>query len=126
MLLLLLLHAYICICAVCMARSGLCQVSVRPDNGLRKECLVNGRVMPMTFVSWKESLPIAGRPTWPVIATSGTESIWAVASRYGQACSSELDFIQTVLEPARVERTQHMIEGARRCAYLVTPVAVAA
>lgn len=27
-------------CCVCMARSGLCQVSVRPDNGLRK-CLVN-------------------------------------------------------------------------------------
>ncbi len=35
--------------------------------------------MPTTLVSWKESLPIAGRPTWPVIATSGTESICAVA-----------------------------------------------
>jgi len=53
-------------------------------------------------------------------------AIWAVASRYGQACSSELDFIQTVLEPARVERTQHMIDGARRCAYLVTPGPAAA
>jgi DeoR family transcriptional regulator, suf operon transcriptional repressor len=50
-------------------------------------------------------------------------AIWAVASRYGQACSSELDFIQSVLAAdARVERIQHMVEGARRCAYLVTPV----
>ena len=48
-------------------------------------------------------------------------AIWAVASRYGQACSSEIEFIQTVLEPAKVERTSHMIEGARRCAYRVTP-----
>jgi DeoR family transcriptional regulator, suf operon transcriptional repressor len=48
-------------------------------------------------------------------------AIWAVASRYGQACSSELAFIQTVLPDATVERTQHMIEGARRCAYLVVP-----
>jgi predicted ArsR family transcriptional regulator len=45
-----------------------------------------------------------------------------VASRYGQACSSEIEFIQTVLDDARVERIQHMVEGARRCAYLVTPL----
>ena len=49
-------------------------------------------------------------------------AIWAVASRYGQACSSEIEFIQTVLDDARVERIQHMVEGARRCAYLVTPL----
>ena len=48
-------------------------------------------------------------------------AIWAVANRYGQACSSELEFIQTVMEPAAVERTSHMVEGARRCAYRVTP-----
>ena len=48
-------------------------------------------------------------------------AIWAVASRYGQACASELDFIATVLPDARVERTQHMVEGAKRCAYRVTP-----
>src|SRR4029450_4842351 len=41
-------------------------------------------------------------------------AIWAVASRYGQACASELAFIQTVLPGATVERTQHLIEGARR------------
>jgi DeoR family suf operon transcriptional repressor len=48
-------------------------------------------------------------------------AIWAVASRYGQACTSELAFIRAVLPDAEVERTQHMVEGARRCAYAVTP-----
>jgi DeoR family suf operon transcriptional repressor len=47
-------------------------------------------------------------------------AIWAVAERYGQACTSELDFIRAVLEGADVERVQHMIAGARRCAYEVT------
>ena len=46
-------------------------------------------------------------------------AIWAVAERYGQACTSELAFIRTVLEGADVERVQHMIAGARRCAYEV-------
>jgi predicted ArsR family transcriptional regulator len=48
-------------------------------------------------------------------------AIWAVASRYGQACNSEIEFIQAVLEPAHVERVSHMIDGAKRCAYRVTP-----
>jgi DeoR family suf operon transcriptional repressor len=48
-------------------------------------------------------------------------AIWAVASRYGQACTSELDFIRAVLPDCRVERTQHMVEGARRCAYEIRP-----
>jgi DeoR family transcriptional regulator, suf operon transcriptional repressor len=42
-----------------------------------------------------------------------------VAERYGQACTSELEFIRTVLEDADVERVQHMVAGARRCAYEV-------
>jgi len=44
-------------------------------------------------------------------------AIWAVAQRYGQACASELDFIRAALEDADVERVQHMVAGARRCAY---------
>jgi predicted ArsR family transcriptional regulator len=44
-------------------------------------------------------------------------AIWAVAERYGQACTSELEFVRTVLEGADVERVQHMVAGARRCAY---------
>ena len=46
-------------------------------------------------------------------------AIWAVAERYGQACVSELEFIRTVLDGADVERVQHMVAGARRCAYEV-------
>ncbi len=46
-------------------------------------------------------------------------AIWAVAQRYGQACTSELDFIRAVLPDATVERVQHMVAGARRCAYEV-------
>jgi predicted ArsR family transcriptional regulator len=46
-------------------------------------------------------------------------AIWAVAERYGQACTSELEFIRSVLDGADVERVQHMVAGARRCAYEV-------
>ena len=44
-------------------------------------------------------------------------AITSVARRYGQACTSELDFIRAVLPEARVERTSHIIDGARHCAY---------
>jgi DeoR family suf operon transcriptional repressor len=56
-------------------------------------------------------------------------AIWAVAQRYGQACTSELDFIRTVLADADVERVQHMVAGAPHCAYEVRaqqPAGVAA
>jgi DeoR family suf operon transcriptional repressor len=44
-------------------------------------------------------------------------AIWAVAQKYGQACVSEIDFIRAVLPGASVERVQHMVAGARHCAY---------
>lgn len=44
-------------------------------------------------------------------------AIWAVAQRYGQCCTSEVEFIRAVLPGARVERIQHMVAGASRCAY---------
>lgn len=50
-------------------------------------------------------------------------AIWAVAQRYGQACTSELDFIRAVLPGATIERIQHMVAGARRCAYEVRELA---
>jgi DeoR family suf operon transcriptional repressor len=50
-------------------------------------------------------------------------AIWAVAQRYGQACTSELDFIRAVLDGATVERVQHMVAGARHCAYEVRVLA---
>ncbi len=40
-------------------------------------CLVTGMVMPVMSASWKASVPIAPVRTWPVMATSGTESIMA-------------------------------------------------
>ncbi|HMK12332.1 MAG TPA: hypothetical protein VK461_12160, partial [Acidimicrobiales bacterium] len=48
-------------------------------------------------------------------------AIWAVAQRYGQACTSEIDFIRTVLPDANVERVQHMVAGAPHCAYELRP-----
>ena len=46
----------------------------------RKLCLVIGRVMPRMSASWKASVPIAWEFTWPVMATIGTESMYASAS----------------------------------------------
>ena len=42
-------------------------------------CLVMGRVMPVTSVSWKASVPRTFDGTCPVMNTVGTESIIAVA-----------------------------------------------
>jgi DeoR family suf operon transcriptional repressor len=50
-------------------------------------------------------------------------AILAVAQRYGQACTSEIDFIRTVLPGTTVERVSHIIEGAHHCAYEVRSVA---
>lgn len=36
-------------------------------------------------------------------------------------CRSELAQFQALLAPAKVERVEHLLEGARRCAYRVTP-----
>lgn len=44
-------------------------------------------------------------------------AIAAVAGKYGQACTSELDFIRAVLPDDDVTRTSHMASGDRRCAY---------
>ncbi|HVF33163.1 MAG TPA: metalloregulator ArsR/SmtB family transcription factor [Acidimicrobiales bacterium] len=48
-------------------------------------------------------------------------AVLGVAQRYGQACSSEIEFLRTVLPDAVVERTQHILAGAHRCAYLIIP-----
>lgn len=44
-------------------------------------------------------------------------AITAVARRYGQACTSEIEFIRTVLPGTEVERVSHMVSGDRHCAY---------
>jgi DeoR family transcriptional regulator, suf operon transcriptional repressor len=44
-------------------------------------------------------------------------AIWSVASRFRQACASELEFLQGVLPDAAVERVTHKTAGAHTCAY---------
>ena len=50
-------------------------------------------------------------------------AILDVAQRWGQACSSELQFLQDALPDAQVRRVAHLIAGAHVCAYEVTPTA---
>ena len=49
--------------------------------------------------------------------------ICAAATKCQNFCRSELQIFQSLLAPlATVERSSHILAGARRCAYLVTPV----
>ena len=47
-------------------------------------------------------------------------AIHAIALRYGQACSTELEFLRLALPGSKVERVAHMIAGSHVCAYEVT------
>ncbi len=49
--------------------------------------------------------------------TLHTCPIWAVASRYGLACTTELEFLQEVIPDANVTRVTHKVAGAYLCAY---------
>ena len=55
------------------------------------------------------------------IITEHNCAVLGVAVKYGQACSSEIDFIRQVLPDASVERTAHMVAGAHMCAYRIEP-----
>ncbi|MBA2624837.1 MAG: transcriptional regulator [Acidimicrobiia bacterium] len=48
-------------------------------------------------------------------------AITDVARRFGQACTSELQFLRDALPDAEVERVAHMISGAHVCAYEIRP-----
>jgi len=48
-------------------------------------------------------------------------AIWAVASRFGPACTTELGFMQEVLAEAEVTRVAHKLAGAYVCAFEVRP-----
>ncbi len=48
---------------------------------IMKECLTTGIVMPIVSASWKPSVPSSSVRTWPVMNTTGTESI--IASQIG-------------------------------------------
>jgi DeoR family suf operon transcriptional repressor len=49
--------------------------------------------------------------------TLHTCAIWAVASHYSLACTTELEFIQEVIPDADVTRVTHKVAGAYVCAY---------
>ncbi len=50
--------------------------------------------------------------------------ICAAAQSCQQFCQSELSLFSTLLAPAgQVQRVDHLLSGARRCAYKITPVA---
>ena len=53
--------------------------AMSPASVTSQLCLVMGRVMPVTSVSWKASVPTNLLDTWPVMKTVGTESSIAVA-----------------------------------------------
>jgi len=46
--------------------------------------------------------------------------MWAVATRYGQACAAELDYLRELLPEATIERVTHKAAGAHTCAYEIT------
>lgn len=47
-------------------------------------------------------------------------ALWAVANRYQQACTAELDFIRDLIPGATVERVTHKTDGAHTCVYDIT------
>lgn len=48
-------------------------------------------------------------------------AIWAVASRFALACSTELEFMEGVLPEAEVTRVAHKVAGAYVCAFEIHP-----
>lgn len=47
-------------------------------------------------------------------------AIWAVANRYRQACTAELQFVRDLIPDATVERVAHKTAGAHTCAYEIS------
>jgi DeoR family transcriptional regulator, suf operon transcriptional repressor len=48
-------------------------------------------------------------------------AILEVAVRYGQACSSDLEFLRDAMPDAHIDRVSHMASGEHHCAYRVRP-----
>ena len=57
--------------------------------------------------------------TW--LVTEHNCAIFGVAMRYGQACSSEIEFIRAAMADAKIERVSHMVAGEHHCSYRITP-----
>jgi predicted ArsR family transcriptional regulator len=64
------------------------------------------------------------RPDGSVLLVENHCPICAAATACQQFCRSELDLFGRVLGPdCSVERVEHQLAGARRCAYLIRPIA---
>jgi DeoR family suf operon transcriptional repressor len=59
--------------------------------------------------------------TWRIVEHNC--AILEVALRYGQACSSEINFLRDVMPDADIDRVSHMASGGHHCAYVVKPKA---
>jgi DeoR family suf operon transcriptional repressor len=55
--------------------------------------------------------------TW--LVTEHNCAIFGVAMRYGQACSSEIEFIRAVMPDTEIERISHMVAGEHHCSYRI-------
>jgi DeoR family transcriptional regulator, suf operon transcriptional repressor len=53
------------------------------------------------------------------LVTEHNCAVIGVALQYGQACSSEIEFLRLALPEASIERVSHMIAGAHMCAYSI-------
>ncbi len=47
-------------------------------------------------------------------------AIWPVASRYRQACTTELEFLRALIPDGTVERVTHKTSGAHTCTYVIS------
>ena len=66
---------------------------------------------------------LEARPDGTFLVTEHNCAITDIARRFGQACTSELEFLRDALPDAHVERVAHMISGAHVCSYEVRPSA---
>lgn len=55
------------------------------------------------------------------LLVEGNCAVLDVAQRYGNACSSEIDFLRQVLPDTEVQRVSHIVRGDRTCAYRIHP-----
>lgn len=56
------------------------------------------------------------------LLVEGNCAVLDVAQRYGNACSSEIEFLRQVLPDAEVQRVSHIVRGDRTCAYRIRPL----
>lgn len=58
------------------------------------------------------------KKTWHIVERNC--AIFEVALKYGNACSSEIEFLRDAMPDASIDRVSHMVAGAHCCAYEVT------